>query len=500
MEYFFMDNKKRVLVLAGGGAKGAYSFGCLQTFKSEGITFDAVSGTSVGAINAVLWSTGSLETGENLWNNISFSSVYPVQIINPKKNNRLFIRLISIGYVLLRMCWSAIKGIPIPGSIYFRFALSIITILPLSIAFLRSSYYKFGRVNPDLLICLLIGLFLIHFYSFKRKNDFDFANFTGLLSLEFIISIVLLSGTFHISDIISAKILQIPKVGKILRRIMFGILLFGLVIIDLVLYWYAYRVFNKAFHKDISILGSGPLRAKLKFILEGKKLIIPTFVTVAKETEIFDPDNPHWFTWDVNAKGMVMWHTTWEPTLQKKWCPSYIELNSQIIDEAINYCAASAALPFGIVPPISINGIDYVDGGIIDNCPIIPFYDLSENDEIYILLLTPYTNDDDAIRGSKISYLDCKKRKRLLDLAKFPIPGKCQFEERKYTKKNKLPNEVPYNLSECKAKIIIFYPKENLGGMFSGVMNFSGKYSKKMMALGRKDSLAKIRSLKNHTQ
>lgn len=54
---------RRALVLAGGGAKGAYAFGCLRAFRRCGIRFDAVTGTSVGALNALIWSAGAFREG-----------------------------------------------------------------------------------------------------------------------------------------------------------------------------------------------------------------------------------------------------------------------------------------------------------------------------------------------------------------------------------------------------------------------------------------------------
>lgn len=41
-----------VLVLSGGGAKGAYQAGCLDALIASGAKFDAIVGTSVGALNA----------------------------------------------------------------------------------------------------------------------------------------------------------------------------------------------------------------------------------------------------------------------------------------------------------------------------------------------------------------------------------------------------------------------------------------------------------------
>lgn len=66
---------KRGLVLEGGGAKGAYALGCLLAFKSKGINFDVISGTSVGALNAAIASAEKIESGKELWQRLSFSKV-----------------------------------------------------------------------------------------------------------------------------------------------------------------------------------------------------------------------------------------------------------------------------------------------------------------------------------------------------------------------------------------------------------------------------------------
>ena len=56
------------LVLSGGGAKGAYEVGVWQVLEETGIASNitAISGTSVGAINAALFATRP-ETAESLW-------------------------------------------------------------------------------------------------------------------------------------------------------------------------------------------------------------------------------------------------------------------------------------------------------------------------------------------------------------------------------------------------------------------------------------------------
>ena len=56
------------LVLAGGGAKGAYHIGCWKALRAAGLDrFEAIAGSSVGAINAVLIGTDRFEIAEHSW-------------------------------------------------------------------------------------------------------------------------------------------------------------------------------------------------------------------------------------------------------------------------------------------------------------------------------------------------------------------------------------------------------------------------------------------------
>lgn len=70
------------LVLAGGGGKGAYQIGVWKYLHECGLDryVCAVSGTSVGSLNAALFASGDFQRAENLWLNIR-----PSQILSPKK-------------------------------------------------------------------------------------------------------------------------------------------------------------------------------------------------------------------------------------------------------------------------------------------------------------------------------------------------------------------------------------------------------------------------------
>ncbi len=68
----------RGLALEGGGAQGAFHAGALQAFFDRGITFDAVTGTSIGALNGAMIAQGDFETLKMLWTNAAISKVADV--------------------------------------------------------------------------------------------------------------------------------------------------------------------------------------------------------------------------------------------------------------------------------------------------------------------------------------------------------------------------------------------------------------------------------------
>lgn len=66
---------KRALVLSGGGSRGAYEIGAWQALEETGVRFDAVYGTSIGALNAGLIAQGDLDKAAGLWANITLKQV-----------------------------------------------------------------------------------------------------------------------------------------------------------------------------------------------------------------------------------------------------------------------------------------------------------------------------------------------------------------------------------------------------------------------------------------
>lgn len=78
MEFGIDLDKEYGIVLEGGGAKGAYQIGVWKAFLECRVKIKGVAGVSVGALNGALMAMGDYEKAEELWNEITYSSVMEV--------------------------------------------------------------------------------------------------------------------------------------------------------------------------------------------------------------------------------------------------------------------------------------------------------------------------------------------------------------------------------------------------------------------------------------
>ena len=76
MKLWLDTSKAYAIALEGGGAKGAYEVGVWRALDEADVRFDAVAGTSVGALNGAMMVMGELEQALRLWENIRFSQVF----------------------------------------------------------------------------------------------------------------------------------------------------------------------------------------------------------------------------------------------------------------------------------------------------------------------------------------------------------------------------------------------------------------------------------------
>ena len=75
MQLKFDTSKQYALAFAGGGARGAYEVGVWNALSQAGLHFDAVSGTSIGSMNAAFVATDELERAKRIWVNLTYSHV-----------------------------------------------------------------------------------------------------------------------------------------------------------------------------------------------------------------------------------------------------------------------------------------------------------------------------------------------------------------------------------------------------------------------------------------
>lgn len=82
------------LVLAGGGGKGAYFIGVWRALKEYGVdkNVTGISGTSVGALNAMLFAQGNYEIAENVWRKISVEDILKVDL------KKVLLRMIDLSF------------------------------------------------------------------------------------------------------------------------------------------------------------------------------------------------------------------------------------------------------------------------------------------------------------------------------------------------------------------------------------------------------------------
>ena len=80
--------RKLGLVFSGGGAKGAYEIGVWKALNEFGMDAEvqAVSGTSVGALNGALFVQGDLNKAEQLWSNIQPAQIMAINKEDIAKN------------------------------------------------------------------------------------------------------------------------------------------------------------------------------------------------------------------------------------------------------------------------------------------------------------------------------------------------------------------------------------------------------------------------------
>ncbi|OYY76930.1 MAG: hypothetical protein B7Y43_12755 [Sphingomonas sp. 28-62-20] len=234
--------------------------------------------------------------------------------------------------------------------------------------------------------------------------------------------------------------------------------------------------------RSMRVMSADPLRTTLAEFLSTRPIVLPTYVTMAASKYIFNPDtegnSPIPTTKDWTGK-LVVDQDLVLARSELNWIPRYVRIDSSEPIRTVECLLASSALPFGIVSSVFVDTDYFVDGGVVDNEPILPLL-THHLDKIIVLHLSPKKKEETA---ADVDHFDrCAKLLRLTQLADGLGPHKL------YALK-----ELPDSLDAMSfPSVRPFYPARKLGGIFDGLLNFSPEYAQRMIALGRKETLANL--------
>lgn len=112
MELKMDISRTYAIALEGGGAKGGYEIGVWRALDEAGVKYNAVSGTSVGALNGALMAMRDLPRAEAAWNDMRLSKVIELDEEQEENLSRAFSGDIEPGDArrLIPEAWEIIKN------------------------------------------------------------------------------------------------------------------------------------------------------------------------------------------------------------------------------------------------------------------------------------------------------------------------------------------------------------------------------------------------------
>ena len=456
---------RRVLVLAGGGAKGAYAFGCLRAFRRCGIHFDAVAGTSVGALNALIWSAKAFKEGRKLWLNLSFRSVYPLRSRWWQRMPKIVAWIGGFVHVIWRLSAASARGTPHEASK----VTNALVAAPVGAA----AYFCLQAFPPWACWALAVLAAFEMYFTLNERNLGS--RMRRLMQL----AMVLLP---YCSLSLTLLILG-EDFAAVSSAIAIGV---GLAVLLATAGTIAGVVYVTLRGFDHTFLDNAPLADSIRAILRTRSLHTPVYATSGVEWYAWDPDNPTFSALVTGFDRKPYPGTMFYRDRQRSWLPMYWPVHELSLEDQIRMLLASAALPFGVVPSVDWNGHRLVDGGVVDN---VPLYPVSGSAEAFVVLLEPVGKRTLAqLELTETRWTAIDRGYRLLLHPMEPIEV---FRIPKPSKTRVIPERTPDSFPIVR----VFAPKKSLGNFLTGTLHFSGKYARKRMREGYVDTMKALLEL-----
>lgn len=405
--------KRIALVLSGGGGKGAYEAGVLLALFDLGIRdYCALSGTSVGALNAALCHelcrTGDRNVVMKVWGGMAWHRVFTA---NP-------IRLVLIMMARLLLA---------PG---------------LAVAFVKE--WLQGKEGANDFAIRFRGLSLAR----AIKQDL----------LRIIDYVLLLAIVWPIGRLLNAGERWITIVG------MFAVLSVVLSVLA-----------RPLVGRYLALLDNAPLRREIVEAVDAIALMeskVPVFCTITGG----------WEAWTDNRSSIG--------EIKPVSASTYAELRKMDGPERVLACLLqSAAIP-ELFPAKPIHGVPFMDGGLVDNTPILPVC-LEKPEVIIVVYLDKRVADVDDLwlhEQARTFWLFDLQYRIMLNY------DGTHLERMDYKWKREQALASPWAIRLFgRDQFFPIVPSKCLGGLIRGTLNFSERKANALLRLGYSDTLEHIK-------
>ncbi|WP_339706469.1 patatin-like phospholipase family protein [uncultured Sphingosinicella sp.] len=356
------------LVLEGGGAKGAFSHGFASACDKLGIKFAAVSGTSVGGLEAWIVATGKYDVGDELWPSLNFTAIYAPRLAPWKA--------VAVALFLLHAFNLWASGLPPSPDRSSRWNHVLIAFfrttvfLPLAAIFVSvSGLYRYPWwITPIILFLIWFSLSPLSELRNRKPNAEDghsYGDADDDLSGVACQLLAMLS-LFLIVATIAAMV-------RIANGTASGF--------DVAILCYFIAILAMRIGASQANLSDTPLISIIDRCLDAPPHI-PCFVTTATQADRFTPDNPK-----VEAISRDVDDIQYRVIERRVFLPRYHALHRLDRDARRTLLRATAALPFGLVGSVSYGNEKFVDGGMADNLPLLPLIDPAHNLDLDLIVI-----------------------------------------------------------------------------------------------------------------
>jgi predicted acylesterase/phospholipase RssA len=505
----------RGLILPGGGAKGAFQFGCLEAFAAAGedpdTAFDIVCGTSVGALNGTLWGLAALEEGASIWAELSFANVFPPK--NPYRGpfastyHRVRGALhVAWSLVIHRIRQGQFRGSDLGYTKAVIWVLAVLTALPpfaaliaATLMFPDSRALRWAGPSRRVLFIVGAGVDMVLLFRWLQGRMFTATSVEMMGTRNMVLKTMERSLTWPLSiKVVSAFFT--PGDNPVVVWAALGIMVLGHVPIQNL-----NRDLRRTLKGDApTYLTKAPLEATIEKIVQGRTPRCRTFCTVAEPSEVMGLEIAAMFEEmlvrlppgqteaDAAARAQAR---TFAATANTADIPRefhiarYTELTAENAKTWGDVVVASASLPFGIVESEKLGDRDCVDGGVADNIPFYPAIALGA-DDLTVIYLDRFPDRHAAFeralgdinRAFQIFLTrGIAMVTRALREEMTPEPGQVGLDALD-------PAFVQRMTDGCTFRLRVIYPERHLGGFLNGVLNFDQKYASELRILGQAEA------------